>query len=175
MEGTRPLRLGSIEFINSLPVDLGLTSGRVESACEMITGTPAELNEKILRKETDASHVSTVWYAEHQEEFLLFPDLSISSESGVQSVLLFSRHPLKYLKNMSISVTPQGRTTPALLEIICRLRYGFRPHVKVAGPKTLDIPAGSEALLLIGNEALQAREKLKKSGTVVIDLAEEWQ
>ena len=174
MESFRPLRLGSIEFINSLPVDLGLIRGEVQSNCEIITGTPAALNEKILNKETDASPVSALWYAHHQEEFLLFPDLSISSESGVQSVLLFSRSHLKNLKNKFISVTAQGRTTPALLEIICRLRYGFRPNVKTASSKIQDIPEGSDALLLIGDEALVAHERLKNSGYIITDLAEEW-
>ncbi len=168
------LKLGSIEFINSLPVDLGLASGHVASDCEIVTGTPAVLNDKILRKELDASPVSALWYAEHQEEFLLFPDLSISSESGVQSVLLFSRAPLKYLKSRPISVTPQGRTTPALLEIICRLKYGYRPNVKAARQNVSGIPEGSDAILLIGNEALTAREKLKNSSVIVTDLAEEW-
>ena len=168
------LRLGSISFINSLPVDLGLISGKVGSDCEIITGTPAALNEKILKKEIDISPVSTLWYAEYQDQLLLLPDLSISSESGVESVLLFSRFPIKLLKGRQIAVTRQGRTTPALLEMICRFRYGFRPDFKIARLMAQDIPEDSEALLLIGNEALQARENLKNSGYVVTDLAEEW-
>ena len=60
------------------------------------------------------------------------------------------------------------------MEIICHFRYGFRPNVKSARPKTQDIPEGSDALLLIGDEALVAHEKLKKSGYIVTDLAEEW-
>ena len=173
------LRLGSISFINSLPVDLGLINGSIPTEAEITTGTPAALNEKILKKEVDASPVSTLWVAEHPKEFLLFPDLSISSESGVQSVLLFSRYPLKKLKQKFISITSQGRTTPVLLEIICRLRYGFRPNFKVGAIHESPlqggtIPEGSDAVLLIGNEALQTRERLKNSGAVVTDLAEEW-
>ena len=168
------LRLGSIEFINSLPVDLGLTSGKVWTDCEIVTGIPMALNEKILNKEIDVSPVSALWVAEHPKEFLLLPDLSISSESGVESVLLFSRYPLKKLKRKFISITPQGRTTPALLEIICRLRYGFRPDLKLTDSKMQDIPEGSDAMLLIGDEALAAHEKLKNTGYVITDLAEEW-
>ena len=151
------LRLGSISFINSLPVDLGLISGSIPTDAEIITGTPAGLNEKVLKKEIDVSPISALWYAEHAKEFLLFPDLSISSESGVQSVLLFSRAPLKHLKNRPISITSQGRTTPALLEIICRLRYGFRPNIKSARPET-------RVLMLTSHQAAQAVEAAVLAG-----------
>ena len=85
------MRLGSIDFINSLPVDLGLRSGAVASDIQMVRGVPAALNEKILNNELEISAVSALWYAEHQTRFVLLPDLSISSESGVMSVLLFSQ------------------------------------------------------------------------------------
>ena len=45
------MRLGSINFINSLPVDLGLASGAVAVDAELASGSPAELNEKISRGE----------------------------------------------------------------------------------------------------------------------------
>ncbi len=168
------LRLGSIEFINSLPVDLGLISGKVSAEAEIISGVPTSLNEKILKGSIDVSAVSTLWYAEHQDQFLLLPDLSISSESGVESVLLFSRYPMKHLKSRQIAVTGQGRTTPALLEILCRQYYGFRPDFKNVASQTEDIPEDEAALLLIGDNALMAKEKLKNRGYHIIDLAEEW-
>src|SRR3990167_6198834 len=102
------LRLGSIEFINSLPVDLGLINGKVPCPAEIVTGVPTVLNEKILKGSIDAGAVSALFYAEHQDQFLLLPDLSISSESGVGSVLLFSRYPMKHLKARQIAVTRQG-------------------------------------------------------------------
>ena len=168
------LRLGSIEFINSLPVDLGLISGKVPCEAEIITGIPTALNEKILTGSIDVSAVSALFYAEHQDKFLLLPDLSISSESGVESVLLFSRYPMKHLKARQIAITRQGRTTPALLEILCRQQYGFRPDLKIVSSQTEDIPADEAALLLIGDNALKAKESLKTRGYHVIDLAEEW-
>ncbi len=159
------MRLGSIEFINSLPVDLGILSGAVPVNAEVVSGPPAFLNKKILKKELEVSPVSAFFYAENQREFLILPDLSISSESGVESVLLFSRHPLKDLAGKKIAVTEKGRTTPALLEILCRMRYGFKPAIA---------KEGTDAFLLIGDEALAAREPLKNEGYQAIDLAEEW-
>ncbi len=45
------LRLGSIEFINSLPVDLGILSGNVPVGdADVFQASPAVLSEKILAK-----------------------------------------------------------------------------------------------------------------------------
>ncbi len=170
------LRLGSISFINSLPVDLGLLCGAVPCAAEIVQAPPAVLNEKMGSGVLDLGPVSTYWYALHSAELVLLPDLSISSRSGVQSVLLFSRRPMAQLAGKAIAVTSQGRTTPVLLEILCRLKYGFKPIVKPLG---LDLEAGipqeAEAALLIGDSALLAKERFKRESWEVIDLAEEWQ
>ncbi len=168
------IRLGSIAFINSLPVDLGLRSGAVAVKADLVRGIPAELNRKILAKELEISPVSVLCYAEYQKDFLLLSDLSISSKSGVESVLLFSKRRLAELKGKRIALTAQGRTTPALLEIICRLRYGFEPDFTALAGETGKIPAGCEAMLLIGDEALLAKERLSGNGLITVDLAKEW-
>jgi chorismate dehydratase len=167
------MRLGSIEFINSLPVDQGLLKGLVPFRGTIVPGAPSALNDRILEGKLDLSPVSVFWYARHQSEFLLLPDLSISSESGVMSVLLFSRKPLRDLQGQKISITSKGRTTPALLEILCRQRYGFVPQFEAA-PNGPDLFGKAQAVLLIGDEALQAQRQGAQNGYFVTDLAEEW-
>lgn len=168
------MRLGSIQFINSLPVDLGLAGGKIPIGAELVSGTPAELNQKMLDGALDISPISAFFYAEHQEDFLILPDLSISSLSGVQSVLLFSRLKFRNLEDGVIAISGQGRTTPVLCEILSRLRYGFTPRFEQM-PMTLnDIPKNADAMLLIGDEALVARQHLKDSNVEIIDLAAEW-
>ncbi len=168
------VRLGSIAFINSLPVDLAIVKGIVPSNVEIVSGSPAALNEKILSGELEISPVSVFWYAQHQKKFLLLPDLSISSESGVMSVLLFSRYRLEEMKGRRIAWTGEGRTTPALLEMICRLRYGFTPQFKLIPSGAGGIPEDCDAILLIGDQALVMKERLADSGLQIIDLAEHW-
>ena len=170
----KKLRLGSIRYVNSLPVDLGILSGAISSPAEIIQGVPAQLNDRIAEGALDISVVSAIWYARRQKEFLLLPRLSISSKSGVQSVLLFSRRPISELAGARIAVTAEGKTTPALLEVLCRQRYGFKPEI-YAAPGTLEIPSQAQALLVIGDDALKARERFKNSDLVVTDLAEEWE
>ena len=168
------LRIGSIRYINSLPVDWGFSSGQVPFAAEVVRGAPSELNQKILNGDLEISPVSAFWYARHQSHFFLLPDISISSESGVQSVLLFSRRPPQELGGKTIAVTGEGKTTPVLLEILCRKFYGFKPILKTMTSRFESVPADAEAILLIGDEALTHREILKNSGYLVTDMAQEW-
>jgi chorismate dehydratase len=164
-------RLGSIGFINSLPVDYGLLSGEVPSPCRVVRGDPEELNRLMAAGRLDLGPVSALHYAEHAGELLLLGDLSISSRSGVKSVLFFSDEPPAALGGRRVALTRKGRTTPTLLRLLFERRWGVRPEY-------VDADAGLESFrdlgfagtLLIGDEALCA----PTAGLCVTDLAEEW-
>ncbi|MBI4432119.1 MAG: menaquinone biosynthesis protein [Candidatus Omnitrophica bacterium] len=171
------LRVGQIEFINSLPIDLGFfhLSKRLDADVDVVSGTPTVLNEKILKGKLDVSPVSALFYAEHQDDLLILPDLSISSLGAAQSVLLLTRYLPQRLKKKTISVTRKGRTTPGLLQILCRLKYGFEPQLRVVdGFKPEIMIRQSDAALVIGDDALLARERFAKSRYKIVDLAQEW-
>lgn len=169
----KKLSLGAIEFINSLPIDLGLLSGAVRHDLDIVSGAPAELNARLSAGDLDLGPVSAFWYGKHRADLLLLPDLSISSESSVHSVLLFSKTSLEKTRG-DIFITGKGRTTPALLEMLCRGRHGFKPRFVSGRYEGGGIPAGCDAMLLIGDEALLAAETLKNTELLVTDLASEW-
>lgn len=161
------MKLGSIAYINSLPMDWGILSGAVPAAFDVSSDVPAQLNQRMLSGDLTIGPVSALWNAMNPGRFYVLPDLSISSNSGVQSVLLFSRMPLPALAGHKIAVTSEGRTTPALLEILCRRRYGFRPQL-VSGCD------GAQGRLLIGDRALIESVEAEREGWTVTDLAHEW-
>jgi chorismate dehydratase len=170
-------RLGSIAYINSLPVDLGLLSGAVllGEGVRITQDVPQGLNARVLAGELDITPVSALHYAQNADKLVLLPDLSVSSESGVQSVLLFSRRTAAELGNARVRVTDQGKTTPALLRILLELRYGHKP-VYVTGPSTADLrQVQEEAVLLIGDDALRAADSPEAAGWRVTDLSTAWQ
>ena len=167
------LRLGSISFINSLPVDLGLLSGEIPLTAKFVSGAPSELNEALLKGDLDISPVSTVFFAEHAELFHQLPELSISSGSAVDSVLLLSRRPVEDLNDARIAVTTKGRTTPALLEILLVERLGVRAVFEAREVQD-QWPEGFDAMLVIGDEALLWKERAVPQGLRVWDLAETW-
>ena len=167
------LRLGSISFANSLPVDLGLLCGRIAHSADIASGPPAKLNEALLRGELDVSPVSSLFFAEHADRFYLLPDLSISSGSAVDSVLLLSRKPIEDLKDARIAVTRMGCTTPALLEILLAERLGFRARLETQDTGRV-WPNGYDAILVIGDEALAWKERAATEKLIIWDLAEAW-
>lgn len=171
------IHLGSIAYINSLPVDLGILRGAVDLGpdVELVPDVPSGLNALVLRGGLDVTPVSALHYAQNAERLLLLPDLSVSSESGVQSVLLFSKKPIAQLGSIVIRLTDQGRTTPALLKILLHTRYGFSP-MYASGPSTSDLnTVYDQAVLLIGDDALRAADSPEAGEWHVTDLAQEWQ
>lgn len=171
------VRLGSIAYANSLPVDLGLLKGAValEGQTEIVSDVPSGLNARVLAGQLDVTPVSALHYAQNFMRLVLLPDLSVSSESGVQSVLLFSKKPIREIGNAVIRLTDQGRTTPALLRILLETRYGFKP-LYAAGPSTSDLSlVYDQAVLLIGDDALRAADSPEAANWHVTDLALEWQ
>lgn len=167
------LRLGSISFINSLPVDLGILRGEILLKAQVYSAAPADLNNKISDGDLDVSPVSALHYAEKSSDLVQLADLSINSESTVESVLLISRVPLEDLKSKPIAVTPKGKTTPALLQILCLERLGFRPltHVREVGGGWPDDYA---AIFVIGDEALRWKARALQERYFIWDLAEVW-
>src|SRR6266498_3438441 len=80
------MRLGRIGYINCYPVYAGIDRGEVQLPAELVTGTPAELNDLLVAGELDVSVISAVEYARHAKDLVLLPDLAISCDGPVRSV-----------------------------------------------------------------------------------------
>ena len=167
------LRLGSIAFINSLPVDLGLLTRNIPLTAQITAASPEKLNEALLAGELDISPISALFYSENAEAFHLLPDLSISSGSAVDSVLLLSRKPVESLNGARVAVTSKGCTTPALLEVLLSEKLGFQATLETHEITNI-WPKGFDAVLVIGDEALAWKERAASEGLHVWDLAEAW-
>ncbi len=160
-KGLAAVRLGDIQFLNSWPVTYALRHHRVASEAEITSGTPAEINRRLLSGELDASAISSLLYLKHEEEFVPVPGFCIRADSAVASVLVVSRRPLDQLQWQTIGVTSHGATTPVLLKILL-LKRGLRIDLKVTSVRYPQILEEFPAALLIGDEALAAARELKR-------------
>src|ERR1041384_2342337 len=122
------MRLGRIGYINCYPVYAGLDRGAVHVPADLVTGTPAELNDLLTAGELDVSVISAVEYARHAKDLVLLPDLAISCDGPVRSVLLFSRRPVAELNGCTVLLSASSRTSVALLELLCRERWHIAPR-----------------------------------------------
>ncbi|MEJ2202381.1 MAG: menaquinone biosynthesis protein, partial [Desulfuromonadaceae bacterium] len=118
------LALGHISYINCVPFfhylpQCGFT-GRI------VSGVPSYLNGLLAEGQVDVSPSSSFEYARNWRNYLLLPDLSISSCGAVQSVLLLSNQPIDELEGASIALTGDSATSITLLKVLLREFYGFR-------------------------------------------------
>ena len=170
------MRLGRIGYINCYPVYGAIDRGAVSMPAELVTGTPAELNELLVAGELDVSVISAIEYARHAKDLVLLPELAISCDGPVQSVALFSKVPVPRLDGATVLVTASSRTSVALLDLLCRDVWRVRPRFAQARAEAGDLDALAglphDAVLVIGDPALL----LAARGTYPqrVDLGEAW-
>lgn len=166
--------LGDINFINCLPLHHGLVQGGFNQKVNVKSGTPAELNSLVIAGELDVSPVSSIIYARHSDKLLILPDVSISANGALQSILLVSKHPIKELKEARIALTAKSATSTELLKIIMYHAYQANPDYFVS-PLSLEggVLQEAEAVLFIGDDALHAYHN-RIPGYYYYDIGDEW-
>ncbi len=155
---TPQLRLGRIPWINCYPVYGGIDRGHVAVDAKLITGTAAELNDLLAAGELEVSVVSAVEYARNAVSYHLLPDLAITSDGPVHSVVLYSRRPVHALDGATVLQSASSRTSVLLLDLLCRHRWRVRPRFATVRAESNDLAAlgefPHEAVLVIGDAAL---------------------
>ncbi len=175
------LRVGRIPYINTYPVYGAVDRGIVSLDATMVDGVPSALNAAMADGAVDVSVVSAVEYALHAERYLLLPDLAITCDGPVRSVMLFSKRPVESLHGATVLVSRSSMTSVELLSLMFRERWGVTPRLVPSDAESADIANfGAEphdARLVIGDAAL-----LLSSGTNAVsrayphhvDLGQEW-
>jgi len=170
------MRLGRIGYVNCYPVYGAMDRGLVAVPATLVTGTPADLNDRLADGRLDVSVISAVAYAQRAEEYELLPDLAISSDGPVRSVLLFSRRPPEALGGARVLVSTSSRTSVQLLELLARDRWGVAFTAENAPAERADLERLAaiphDAVLVIGDGALLL--SAARAYPFVIDLGEAW-
>ena len=167
------LKVGKIEYLNTVPVYYGFIKGVVDSSgVEFVEDVPSELNRLLNEGFLDISVISSYEYIQNSEKYLLLPDLSISAEKRVVSVLFLSTVPIHQLHRKDVWITRSSMTSKELLKYLLREVYGVEPNFYYYSLKENTLPRNPRAVLAIGDDALKLM-KMKKF-PFVYDLAEEW-
>ncbi len=170
------MRLGRISWINCYPIYAAIDRGAVSVDAELISGTAAELNDLLAAGELDVSVVSAVEYARNAAAYHLLPDLAITSDGPVHSVMLFSRRPVHELDGATVLRTASSRTSVLLLELLCKHRWRVRPKFATVRAESTDLESlrgfPHEAVLVIGDAALLLAAN--SSYPYVVDLGSAW-
>ena len=147
-------RIGHINFLNVLPLGWSFQNGAAEGI-DLRKGVPAEMNAAICRGELDVSNVSSILYARHSDELVILPEVCVSTDGPVTSILLVSRLPIEELNDARIVLTAQSATSHCLLKIILHDGYALQPRYDVRSiTPEKPIPDDAAASLFIGDNAL---------------------
>lgn len=164
------IRLGHINYVNSLPVYDAIFENEIEFSGQIISAHPSELNRMIINNELDISPISSIEYARHQEELKLLNGLCINSHGAVYSVLLASSCAIENLNGKKIGLTENSSTAQAIVRILLQNIAGFScEFISVPFEKCGKLE-GVDAELIIGDAAFLYREKF----AYCYDLAELW-
>ena len=155
------MRVGRIPYVNCYPVYGAIDRRVVALAGELVTGVPSALNRRMADGALDVSVVSAVEYARDARRYLLLPDLAISCDGPVCSVMLFSRRPASELDGRRVIVSKSSMTSVALVELLFENVWHARPEFVPGDAEMSDIARferdGHDARLVIGDAALVLR------------------
>ena len=168
------ISLGHINFVNCLPLTFAITDTKMDEKFNIYPTVPSVLNAKIISGELDVTPVSSIIYALNNDKLKLLPNVSISADGVVQSILLVSKKPIDKLNNEKIILTAKSATSHCLLKIVLMEAYNLNCSYDI---RTIDInniiSADAEATLLIGDDALFAYHNRQES-LYYYDIGAEW-
>lgn len=170
------IRLGQVDYLNCLPVYNAIEEGLTDFEGTLEKGPPSLLNRMFLENRLDVTPISSIEYARNTDKCLILPDISISADGRVASILLFSRCPVTELEGKTVAVTTSSATSVVLLKIL--LEHYFHVDVEfIPHQPDLDKMLGiADGALLIGDDAMLANRRVSGGAAdlYVTDLGEVW-
>lgn len=166
------LRIGRIQYANCTPIFQTLQKHFPDTGYQFVNGVPSALNRLLLDGELHVCPSSSIEYALHPDNYLILPDLSISSDGAVKSVLLFSDRPIEELEGCTIRLSSESATSVNLLKILMSQHIGCNCTYIKDTQTTESRVNNSGAYLLIGDMALKT--SLNSSSEYIYDLGELW-
>lgn len=164
--------IGKISYTNSWPVFHNFHPSSLSFPAEMVSEVPAILNQGMADGSIHVGALSSFAYAAASDRLLLLPDLSVSADGPVKSILLFSRMPVQSIGSGRIAVTNTSATSVNLLKILMDKAIGATPEYISVPPDLNEMMDQADACLLIGDHAIRA--SWQDQGYYVTDLGELW-
>ncbi|MFD0694833.1 menaquinone biosynthesis protein [Paenibacillus sp. GCM10027628] len=166
------IRIGRINYTNVWPIYYYFPDLIKSDDVEIMEQVPTTLNRAMAAGEIDMGPISSFAYGESFENYLLYPDLSVSAYGEVNSILLFHEKPLREIANGRIVLPTTSATSVNLLKIILEKFYNGNPTYEYANPNLDAMMQQADGALLIGDDAI--KENWRNRKYMITDLGQEW-
>ncbi|MCW4574082.1 menaquinone biosynthesis protein [Venenivibrio stagnispumantis] len=159
------MKVGWINFLNTLPFDFEKVGIKPDIDIQIIKDYPAVLNKLLKEGKIDIGIISSAEYIENYKDYLILPDLSISSYKDVKSVSILSNTALEDIKELYL--TKASKSSVLLTKIIFKefLKKDVIYH-SLENWENLE----EKSVLFIGDAAILFKDKFK----YVYDLSYLW-
>ncbi|WP_407308646.1 menaquinone biosynthetic enzyme MqnA/MqnD family protein [Desulfosporosinus sp. SB140] len=164
------IRIGHNPNTNMLPMFYFLP--KEHPLLESITAEPTGHNAMLADGRIDMAPISAFSYGEHWQDYVILPNLSVSTKGRVGSILLFSKVPLENLDGLTVALTDMSATSVNLTKILLHQFYGVVPKYVTMTSNLQAMFAKADAALLIADSAIQAAQK--HPDCFIYDLGAEW-
>jgi chorismate dehydratase len=164
----KPLRLCSVDYLNSAPLVWGLLHGPRPNPFDLTFRVPSECASLVASGAADIGNIPAIEMSRQNLEMV--PGLGVAARGAVRSILLVSKRPLAEIR--TLAADSSSRTSVALTRIILSRRYGVEPEFHAHAPDLERMLERADAALIIGDPAL----RLDRAALpyLVADLGEEW-
>lgn len=159
------MRIGTVSYTNAYPLIEYLT--QVCPDAEIISVVPSRLGTLMSHGEVDVALLSSIELLKHPE-YQYLPNISISSDGAVGSVLLFSHKPAHEIK--TVALDQSSLTSIILTRILFQEHWRLKPEYVSYTPPVENGLAFADAALAIGDAGLLAENQYP----FCYDLGAEW-
>lgn len=152
--------MGAVSYLNTKPLIYGFEKGMMKEEVELVMDYPSRIASMLLNDEIDIGLVP-VAILPALKEYHIISDYCIACDGEVASVCLFSEVPVNEIETILLDY--QSKTSVALLNILLKDHWNIEPNLlDTSSGYELSI-GGTTAGLVIGDRALELRNKSKYS------------
>ncbi len=161
------LRVGIVDFLNSKPLGWAFHRGVLDRDFEPRYHRPATVARLMAQGELDVGLLPSI-EVPRLGNLSILPELCVSSDHEVRSVILVSRRDLSEVRRVALDTS--SRTSAALVRILFRDLWSGDPEFLPHSPDLSAMLDVADAALLIGDPALHVDAEQYR----VHDLAAAW-
>ena len=145
------IKVGAVSFLNTKPLIQPILDNQIPNI-DLTLDVPSNIADELRVGTLDVALIPVIEYFRFSD-YLILPEISISSRGAVKSIRIFSRKPISECQ--TIALDTNSRTSRVLTQIILAEKYDIYPSFLDCPPTVNLESVETDAVLLIGDSALR--------------------